>query len=322
MDNQNLFMTRAPLGSLRERDIDLLLCSELHQEGPLRNHLAGLLDIAPETFAGAWVSHVDAMGESDLIVQFSGKDGDKLLLIENKIMAAFQPDQVERYFGRAQEFVKSKQAVLAKTVLAAPQHYMARSGAEKFDHRITYESLCGMLRDSIDGRSRFLAEALDRARDKSGYVAIPDEDVTNMWRAIWRIATQATPALRMPDPGRKPGRSTWPYFRNPEGVENAGKAVTLVYKASTGGSRSSQGAADLQFSSRSAEELESVAHAILENDMVIVPASKSAAIRIIVPEIDFSGDPRNQIDEITEGLAACERLRQFFVSHQSRLLSF
>jgi hypothetical protein len=66
---------RAPHGWLRERDIDLLLCAELH--------------VTSGRFSGAWVSEADADGESDLVLASDGDGGHLIALIQNKVAAAF-----------------------------------------------------------------------------------------------------------------------------------------------------------------------------------------------------------------------------------------
>jgi hypothetical protein len=87
---------RSPFSWLRERDIDLLLCAELHACGGPKNLLASRLGYPDSEFSGAWVSHAEHDGESDLIAAFETKDGLVLALVENKIAAPFQPEQGQR----------------------------------------------------------------------------------------------------------------------------------------------------------------------------------------------------------------------------------
>ena len=63
-----LSQDRPPIGKLWERDIDLLLCSELHVAGPLRQRFADLWGTEIDGFEGAWVSHDDEDGELDLVI--------------------------------------------------------------------------------------------------------------------------------------------------------------------------------------------------------------------------------------------------------------
>ena len=92
---------RSPAAWLRERGIDLLICSEPWAEGsPLRTISAGRWNDGTATFDGAWVSHQDADGETDIVVSFISGPESLVLLVENKIYAEFQPDQPERYRQR------------------------------------------------------------------------------------------------------------------------------------------------------------------------------------------------------------------------------
>lgn len=113
-------------------------------------------------------------------------------------------------------------------------------------------------------------------------------------------------------PGDKPGKSTWFYFREAAGFEHdRGKAV-IVYKAE-------RGHADLQFSSTSAAGLALVTETILQPGMAVVPANKSASIRLSVPPLDFQRGAEDQIVIINRGLAACEILRDFYCTHRAQL---
>jgi hypothetical protein len=79
--------------------------------------------------------------------------------------------------------------------------------------------------------------------------------------------------------------------------------------------------ADLQFGATSVAQLSQRSQGILQPSMKVVPASKSASIRIVVPIVDFSRAPEAQHQAIVEGFAARELLRSFFVAHREQLLS-
>jgi hypothetical protein len=123
--------------------------------------------------------------------------------------------------------------------------------------------------------------------------------------ACWEAATRITPRLRFQQPGPKPGRSTWFYFREAEGFGRGAPAV-VVYKAE-------RGQADLQFAGTSASDLAARVQTWLHPDMRVVPANKSASIRVTVPELDFNGSAETQQAAISAALEACERLRGLYV---------
>lgn len=312
-----LLETRSPFSWLRERDIDLLLCAELHACSGLTNLLARRVGYPDSEFSGAWVSHAESDGESDLVLTYETKDGSALVLVENKIAAPFQPEQGLRYAARAQRWLTSDRISRVVTVLVAPDGYMSRPGAEAFQVKIPYEELSKALREENDPRSRFLAEALEAGVEalRRGYVMTPDDDVTRVWRACWNLSLQVAPKLNLNEPGLKPGRSNWLYFRDAEGLSDLDwRRAVIVFKGE-------RGQADLQFGGTSTSQLTQRSQGILQPSMKVVPAAKSASIRINVPILDFSRAPEDQHQAIVEGLAACELLRSFFALHREKLLS-
>lgn len=303
---------RPPIGWLRERDIDLLICSELHVDGPLRRYLANMLNVTDGEFEGAWVSHNDLDGESDLVIGFSQGEELMIALIENKVAADFQPDQVSRYRARATRWQANTPASRVVSVLIAPLDYLSRDGSDGFDLQITYEHLADCLRESADQRSTFLAEALLAGVEayRRGYTATPNQAVTDVWTAIWHVAMTEVPELNMERPAPKPSGSSFIYFRRPTGFSLVDmRRVDLVLKAAHGN-------VDLQFKRTGPEELEKSLGHLLERDMTIARAAGSASIRISVPRLDFGSPADAQHEDIRESLVQAERLRKFFVEKQ------
>ena len=76
---------RLPAEWLRERDIDMLICSELHSgEGPLHRLLLGGWNGGNAWFGGAWVPYAEPDGETDIAVLFESDSGRLALLIEKQ----------------------------------------------------------------------------------------------------------------------------------------------------------------------------------------------------------------------------------------------
>jgi hypothetical protein len=307
-------LDRTPFAWLRERDVDLLVCAELHVDGALRAFFADKAQIAGAKFNGAWVSHAELDGESDLIVAWDGPQGSVVALIENKIAAEFQPDQALRYSQRAARWAATETIDRVTSVLFAPSDYLSRPGSEAFQVKASYEDAAEALEASKDPRSSFLASALlaGISSYRRGYVAVPDELVSGMWQQLWEQTARLAPALRFRRPGDKPGRSTWIYFREAEGCNDPKQAV-LVWKAE-------RGQVDLQFRSRSAADLEKACMHLLRPNMSVVTAGKSASIRMEVPPIDFSGDTYGQRSAIEAGITASEQLRQYYAANRADLI--
>ena len=313
---------RPALGGLRERDIDLLLCSELHIAGPLRRLFAGLWNREIVGFEGAWVSHGDEDGESDLVVSFRSETSTLILLVENKVDAPFQPDQQRRYRARAERWQRTDPYPDVKTVLVAPADYFGRSGSDLFDAQVSYEAISDALSTSSDPRSLFLGRALLEgvAGYRRGYAAVPDEAVSRMWTALYEIASVETPLLNPARPTAKPKGAGFIAFPAAKGFSlgDSKRAQVKLKRVESPSNRDQpiRCYVDLEFKDMSRDRLEEVVSLLLDKDMVVVEAGKSASIRIDTAPIDFRRSPDLQIDEIRDWLGHAERLRQFFVKHR------
>lgn len=306
---------RPPMQWLRERDIDLLICSELHSPGPLRELFLGGWNSSVAEFDGAWVSWHDDDGETDIVVSFKAGANELILLIEDKIDAPFQPDQPGRYRARAQRWQASLPSQSeVQTVLLAPGGYFEHEGSDLFDRQISYEDVIAALSGSGDPRTGFLAQTLKNGIEshERGYKPQPSEATTPVWRAIWDCVNSEAPKLRMKEPSSKPTRAGFIHF-SAAGVSSTatqGRAK-IVYKPSHEN-------ADLQFSNTQVATLENAVAGVLDSDMTIAEAGKSASIRLKVPRVDFGLPPDGQRDAIRQGVTAAERLRRLFI--ENRLL--
>lgn len=306
---------RRPAAWLRERDIDLLICSELYFEGgPLQRLFLDGWNDGIATFGGAWVSHSDADGETDIVVSFESESGFLALLVENKIDAQFQPEQPERYRERARRWMAVEgPQVKVKTVLLAPAAYFDNEGSEVFDWQVSYEDLIQVLDEADDPRTRFLALMLGNGLEahRDGYVKIKHEVNSQVWNSIWEIAHEQTPRLRMRKPGSKPAGAGFIYFYDADGVSRSetGGRAHIVYK----NIRNEGCAIDIQIGRMTLAALEAQVGGLLESDMFVVQAGGSASIRVPVPFVNFAMTPEGQEKAIEQGLYAAERLRTFFV---------
>ena len=308
---------RRPAEWLRERDMDLLICSELYvEEGPLQRLFIDGWNDGTGALEGAWVSHQDSDGETDIVVSFVSNSGSLVLLIENKIDAEFQPNQPERYRDRARRWGQvCGPLVDVETVLLAPAAYFQNEGSDIFDRHVSYEDLIEVLSGAVDARSRFLAVMLRNGLDahREGYVPVRDEVTTQVWSTFWDIANKEAPRLRMRKPGNTPSGARFIYFYDADGVsrsETKGRAH-IVYKSNL-----NEGCyVDAQFRNMNVETLEARVAGVLEPDMLVGKAGKSASIRIRVPSVNFARIPEGQEESILEGLYAAERLRSFFVQN-------
>lgn len=132
--------------SALERDIDLLLLELFHVSPETVRWLAGRLDVCNAVAVSARHSVYRGNGETDvlLIVQ-SGKKR-VALMIEDKIGAIMQPDQAQRYHIRGQELVERGEADDYRTILCAPEGYLATVAAdEPWHHKVSFGEIADHL---------------------------------------------------------------------------------------------------------------------------------------------------------------------------------
>ena len=206
------------LPRLYERDIDVLLQEELLFNPAVVHVFSATLGLsAPLRITDCRLSVVDMTGETDDVASFETREERGTLLIENKIDAAFQPRQPERYRERAMILRAALKDSSALCVLVAPKHYVHGGNPEfdNFDAIISYEEVAQAMRSDDTARGNHRAALLLRAveRARSAYSLVPAPEVTELWQRIHRIADSEFPALAMRAPGEKGSGSVWVVFK-------------------------------------------------------------------------------------------------------------
>ncbi len=131
----------SPQISHLERDFDLFFIEEItFAEGVFQAMMAkvGLGSHAIKSIRHSVYENFsdDAWGETDIFVEL---DGPCILLIENKLTAAFQPDQAARYRARAKHHAKDVADV--RTLLIAPSVYLDAVPQGDWDSKLSYEEI-------------------------------------------------------------------------------------------------------------------------------------------------------------------------------------
>src|SRR6266481_4416299 len=139
-----------------ERDVDLILAEEFYANSQFVTWVLGKTRSFGGTIANVvevQVSLTEDQRESDLVVILEKEDKTRIaLLVEDKIDAAFQPDQLEGYQSRGQNGIGEKKWLHFEVILCAPSNYMARSSiADKFDVTLEYESIASWMRANVVG---------------------------------------------------------------------------------------------------------------------------------------------------------------------------
>lgn len=277
-----------------ERDIDLLLLEEFVASQDFRSWFfsqIGVEHCAP--LVEACRSVKTASGESDLELTAHASSGSVKILIENKVDAAFQPNQPQRYGERANEYKRSGNYREIVTVLMAPEVYFGNEAANfGFDAKVTYEAALAWFADSkpLGARKEYklalLRGAIDRGR--VGWKLVSHRNVSEFWQAYWRLCEQIATQLAMPVPKSEiPADSHFIRFRPAVLPPN----VSLWHKVG-------HGHVDLQFSGMGDKlaEMERLYRPLLLPSMRIEKAGKSAVIRLRVEPVDMT----------TTAFATCE----------------
>ena len=299
-------MIECKFSDVSERDMDILFLEEF---------------VASEEFAKLFsekvnepLSHIISIqhskfdpeyGESDLTV-IADCEGVKVgFLIEDKIDAIAMPEQCERYFSRGKKGINKGYYEKFHVFIVAPEKYLAENNEAKlYPNRIAYETILKYFRKYDDPRSQFKAQQIEQAIDKQkhGYQVIENTAVSDFWERYISYQKENYAHLYLASSGGKKGsEATWPRFNTRM------KGVFLYHK-------SERGFADLTFSGAwsKVNELESILRDSLgqfENQgITLQETGKSAALRVVVPIIDFHKPFDEQIDDIEICFSKIDRL--------------
>jgi len=239
-------------------------------------------------------------------------DGSRFCIyVENKIAAAFQPRQAERYTERAARERAQGTWCKVAAVLIAPQSYFG-DGNRGFDRRISYEDMLSAFRrgDSESRRGEVIAAIFESAIRKAheGYDPIVDEPVTAFWADYWTLCSAEFEALHVPKPGGRPAKSGFVRFTLPGLPIRA----TLIHKLA-------HGAVDLQIAASDPAVLQQAVSGRLTEGMRVVKCGKSAAIRMEVPVLNAGRPLKDQEHAVRQGLVAAQALKAWAASNTDAL---
>lgn len=295
-----------------ERDLDLLLMEEFSATPAFLAWFLSLVEL-PIALDLLEVAHSvsTSNGESDLELTYTSSAGRHKILVENKVDAQFQPKQAERYRERAETYLKAGACDVVTTVLLAPAAYIDSSEVNcGFDRHFPLETLLSWFRESpdLDARRNFKCTLLSRTIERSaaGWTLVPHAACTAFWHDYWELADRLAPELEMPEPGEKPAGSSFIYFR-PAGLS---KDVAVVHKVAYGN-------VDLQFAGLGDKiaALKAKYRDVLQPEMTIDRANKSAVVRIKVPGVDLGRPLSENRAAVEQGLTAATRLLRWYRSH-------
>lgn len=203
-------MRKSRFVTVLERDVDLLLLEELCASPEFRTWLAD--EVGLETsgqFTNAFHSmRDDENRETDLLVLFDHAG----LLVENKISAEFQPDQVAAYAGRARKWKTKLGLRTVLTVLTAPKAFIAEHpDARQFNRCVPYERIHGWFFDQRDSlRAQHRAALLKWCLHQAD-TGPADKDIRLAWDTC--MSQLRRNGIDLHPRSSRPPKGTWFYFR-------------------------------------------------------------------------------------------------------------
>jgi hypothetical protein len=290
--------------ALAERDIDFLLLEEFQVNEDFVHWFCmeiGLLDITP---GGAWHSIFDADGETDLLIRVHAGEKRIGILLENKVAAAEQPGQAERYHIRGGRLVEQGKLSEYRTVMCAPEIYLKNRenlGDNAYGYTISYETISAWFGAQKNRRADWRAHVIQEAvaQSRRGYTMVVDPQITVFQEKYWSYLQKQHPKIFMVKPGNRGPNSTWIVMRG----QNFSKHVRLNHKINVN-------SMELSFSGTDVADLRAL-RPEWPDDVIVTQKGKSATISLIVPEIDPRSDFDSQVVAIETAFKAAERLLQY-----------
>ncbi len=291
-----------------ERDMDLLISEEIFSLSDFLALFLQKVGIVSATVSSVELSKSDAvLGESDITVIIESS-GEKIgLLIEDKIDAIAMPDQAMRYILRGQKGIEQGDFTKFYVFIVAPQKYLSENReAKKYENCISYEELLEFFSSRKDNRSVYKAQQIKQAiyKQKTGYQIVEDHAVTAFWKQYAKYQKEHFPNVWLIYSGGKKGaNASWPRYNT------VIKGLYFYHK-------SEFGYIDLTFENCSERipELEQILFIQLgdysANGFSIQRTGKSAALRLIVPTVDFHKPFEMQLDKIKECFAAIQKMSE------------
>jgi len=309
-----------------ERDIDLLLLEEFYTSKEFRDWFIGQINQPKfKNLEFIWAGHSVTYfnGESDLVLKFKGIDAKEYwLLIENKIAAPFQPDQIKRYFERARKYEAEGLCHLACPILVAPKDYIRDDfiGQERFIAKVTYQAIQEWFEGNYSNdpiRGEYKVALLAIAITPRGVIP-PLPPVYEFWLRYIATVNQLHPELNFRPNPPSGGGNFWHFY--PECLQGLKfrNSVVLVHKLYAISNKG--GSIDLEFQGMG-DKLDVLTtlfdpHIDKKMGMKIVKRGKSGAIIIEVPKIINVEDFSINEEKVVGAIETVWKMAEWFKKHR------
>ena len=294
MYTSNFEDVKITLDTVLERDVDLLIIEEILNSETFARKIFDKINVDKDSkIVSIQRSLRFEMGETDIFVVLQTPQGNIIdLHIEDKVNAEAQPEQFSRYEDRAMKLCKNYNHTDYRICITAPKWYLENnSEAQKYPYTFSYEEIFEYFNEQNDMRSKYKLALINCALGKKDTViAVPNEDVTNFWNELDRLA--ANKNLKISSGESQHGKES-KFIR----FKTKYKGVKVIYKARHGN-------IDLQIPNPSGTI--SFPIELLPKHMNICNFKKDIAIRINNPKYILNLEENiNCNKEIVEEILSC-----------------
>ena len=301
---KNIINKVLDINYITERDMDLLIIEEIYSSMDFRNIFLNKVGRHNLEIISAHHSLTDILlGESDITVIFKNGSKKYAILIEDKINAIAMQKQFERYVLRGEKGILDGQYDEFDVYICAPKSYLdINTEAHLYPNKISYEELLEYFEKKSTDRSAYKSTIINNAliKKSDNYSPIPNEDVTTFHKKYKDFCVKKYNYLNVYlNAGTKGSKSSWMNFK----TKTRGNRITH---------KTEMGFVDLMIYGLgdNINAVKSSIGEILDADMIIEKASKSASIRLLVPEVDVHRDFFEQIKYVEIAMIAVERLQK------------
>lgn len=333
--NSETAAAKEPLAYVYERDLDLLFAEEFYSSPAFAKWFGDQIlknltkpenfspprekkehKLNPAKFSEVSHSVVATGGETDVLAIYQTDAGKEwLVLIENKINVGFQELQPERYYIRAEDLAKKRQADGYSVVLIAPLQYFKKSKSNyEFEAAISYEDVRDWFikESNLGERARYKAAILNLAIEKKGKnPGVPKVNIfCQAYDKFLRSVQAEFKDVILLSNLQAPRSDIWINYNLPTDI--AGKNY-IVHKAE-------DGVVGLYFSGEAAnyEKInQRYAKWLTANNdtgLAINKANKSLSLTLKVPKLSIEVDFAEQQEKAREAFQAITKLVEIYRS--------
>ncbi|MBV8686825.1 MAG: PD-(D/E)XK nuclease family protein [Alphaproteobacteria bacterium] len=224
------------------------------------------------------------------------------ILIENKVAAAEQDRQDERYHLRAVRSQNEGKFDAFVTCICAPQRYLETlPAASLYQTRIAYEQIRDWFTHEDEPRCHWRFRIMDEAieQGRRGYKMVVNQTVSDFHLEFWHYLQRHHPQLVMRRPTPKGNKSNWILFKSVDSPRGVGFHVKL-----------DQQCVELGFQGPSVSDILAI-QPTWPDDVRVIQKGKTAAVMVRIPFLDRMKRLEQQHEQLRITIQAVTRLLRY-----------